>query len=84
MIQTFSTGSRRFAPLTARGPAPGRACAPVSAPLQPGRCPCRAHSNEPKATSRLPRESDHGQNDASGGGSAGTGMEGAPLPAAGR
>lgn len=26
----------------ARGPAPGRACAPVSAPLQPGRCPYRA------------------------------------------
>ncbi|MDQ0991631.1 hypothetical protein QFZ74_002859 [Streptomyces sp. V3I7] len=26
---------------------PGRACAPVSAPLQPGRRPCRALSNEP-------------------------------------
>ena len=49
MIQSFSTGSRRLAPLTARGPAPGRACAPVSAPLQPGRRPCRAHSNQPLA-----------------------------------
>jgi hypothetical protein len=47
MIQTFSTGSRRLAPLTARGPAPGRACAPVYAPLQPGRRPRRAHSNQP-------------------------------------
>lgn len=27
MIQTFSTGSRRLAPLTARGPGAGRACA---------------------------------------------------------
>lgn len=42
MIQTFSTGSRRLAPLTARGPAPGRACAPASVPLQPGRRPRRA------------------------------------------
>jgi hypothetical protein len=42
--KTFSTSSRRLAPLTARGPAPGRACALVSAPLQPGRRPCRAQS----------------------------------------
>jgi hypothetical protein len=47
VIQSLSTSSRRLAPLTARGPAPGRACAPVSAPLQPGRRPCRAHSNQP-------------------------------------
>lgn len=37
--------ARRLAPLAARGPAPGRACAPVSAPLQPGRRPCRALSS---------------------------------------
>lgn len=47
MIQTFSTGSRRLAPLPARGPAPGRACAPASVPLQPGRRPCRAQSMQP-------------------------------------
>ncbi|MGW0487348.1 GntR family transcriptional regulator [Streptomyces olivaceus] len=47
VAQTFSTSSRRLAPLTARGTGAGRACAPVSAPLQPGRRPCRAHSNQP-------------------------------------
>lgn len=46
-VTTFFTGARRLAPLTARGPAPGRACAPVSAPLQPGRRPRRAHSMQP-------------------------------------
>lgn len=44
---TFPTPSRRLAPLPVRGPAPGRACAPVFAPLQPGRRPCRAQSNQP-------------------------------------
>ena len=40
-------GSRRLAPLPARGPAPSRACTPASAPLQPNRRPRRAHSDEP-------------------------------------
>jgi hypothetical protein len=45
--KTFPTSSRRLAALTARGPTPGRACAPVSAPLQPDRRPCREYSNQP-------------------------------------
>lgn len=46
-VTTASTGSRRPAPLTVRGTAPGQVCAPISAPLHPGRHPCRAHSNQP-------------------------------------
>lgn len=45
--RTFPTSSRRLAPLPARGPAPGRACAPAFVPLQPGRLPCRAPSMQP-------------------------------------
>ncbi len=48
VAQTFSTSSRRLTPLPARGPAPGRACAPASAPLQPGRGPRRARPEGPR------------------------------------
>jgi hypothetical protein len=43
---TASASSQRDK-TSARGPAPGRACTPASAPLQPGRRPRRAHSDQP-------------------------------------
>jgi hypothetical protein len=46
--------------------------------------PTRAHMwIGPEAMSRSPHRAAIGQDDASGGGSAGTGMEGAPFPPAG-
>ncbi|GAA3766632.1 hypothetical protein ACFQ0G_27390 [Streptomyces chiangmaiensis] len=70
-----------------RSAPPGALPAPLRAPLLP---PARsAHAAPthtwigPEAMSRSPHGAAYGQGDASGGGSAGTGMEGAPSLAAG-
>ena len=64
-------------------PGSGRASAPAFGPLGTADADARPHVDRPVGMSRSPQRAAHGQDDASGGGSAGTGMEGAPFPTAG-
>ncbi|GAB2831850.1 hypothetical protein GCM10027073_70330 [Streptomyces chlorus] len=72
-----------------RSAPPGALPAPLRAPLLPPArsaraAPTRAHMwTGPEAMRRSPQRTASGQDNASGGGSAGTGMEGAPFPTAG-
>lgn len=66
------------------GALPGSGCAraPAFGPLGAAAADARPHVDRPVGISRSLHRAAYGQDDASGGGSAGTGMEGAPFPSA--